>query len=154
MFPNRTYDWPLWFDAARAGNPDAAVAFNDGSFCVGTTQPVTPLQDYLSGEVDLLIDGKIRLGGSPMPRYTCPSRGSRKARPANGTPWSPSTASGCTAAGPMPPPKYSDADLFRFVKSCKAVGGAVTLNVGIYQEGHMAPASVAQLGRLATTVSK
>jgi hypothetical protein len=51
--------------------------------------------------------------------------------------------------GPMPPPKYSDADLLRFVKDCKAVGGAVTLNVGIYQEGHMAKASVAQLGRLA-----
>ena len=52
VFPNRTYNWPLWFDAARAGNPDAAVAFNDGSFCIGITKPVTPLQDYLSGEVE------------------------------------------------------------------------------------------------------
>ena len=65
VFPNHTYRWPLWFDAARAGNPEAIVAFNDGSFCTGTTKAVTPLEDYLSGEVDLLIDGKIRLGRQP-----------------------------------------------------------------------------------------
>jgi len=149
VFPNRTYNWPLWFDAARAGNPDAAVAFNDGSFCIGITKPVTPLQDYVSGEVEVLIDGKIRLGRQENATLYLP-----KTRLAEGTncQWHALVPIDCLwmhgGPGPMPPPKYPDADLFRFVKDCKAVGGAVTLNVGIYQEGTMAPASVKQLHRL------
>lgn len=155
VFPNNTYNWPLWFDAARAGNPEAAVAFNDGSFCIGITKPVTPLQDYLSGEVDVLIDGKIRLGRQPNAPLYLP-----KSRFAEGTAcqWHALVPIDCewmhSGTGPMPPPKYSDADLCRFVRDCKAVGGAITLNVGVYQEGKMAPASVAQLGRLAATLKK
>ena len=155
VFPNHTYRWPLWFDAARAGNPEAIVAFNDGSFCTGTTKAVTPLEDYLSGEVDVLIDGKIRLGRQPNAPLYLP-----KSRFVEGTDcqWHALVPIDCMwmhgGPGPIPPPKYSDNDLFRFVKSCKAVGGAVTLNVGIYQEGHMAPASVAQLGRMAATLNK
>src|SRR5208337_896616 len=109
------------------------------------------LEDYLSGEVDLLIDGKIRLGRQPKAPLYLP-----KSRFVEGTAcqWHALVPIDCMwmhgGPGPIPPPKYSDNDLFRFVKSCKAVGGAVTLNVGIYQEGHMAPASVAQLGRMAT----
>jgi hypothetical protein len=135
VFPNRTYNWPLWFDAARAGNPDAAVAFNDG---VGHTKPVTPLQDYLSGEADRLYPPKSGFAEGT----TCQ--------------WHTLVPIDCEwiygGPGPMPPPKYTDADLFRFVKRCKAVKGAVTLNVGIYQEGKMAPASVSQLSRLAVAL--
>jgi hypothetical protein len=155
VFPNSTYNWPLWFDAARAGNPDAAVAFNDGSFCIGITKPVTTLQDYLSGEVDVLIDGKIRLGRQPNAPLYLP-----KSRFAEDTTcqWHALVPIDCewmhSGTGPMPPPKYSDADLFRFVRDCKAVGGAITLNLGVYQEGKMAPASVAQLGRLAAALKK
>ena len=54
------WDWSRWTAASRAGNPDGAVAFNDGNFCVGIEKPVSPLQDYLSGEVHLMEDGKIR----------------------------------------------------------------------------------------------
>ncbi|MBM3501631.1 MAG: hypothetical protein FJX74_23505, partial [Armatimonadetes bacterium] len=32
-FHNSLYDWPNWFAAARAGNPNAIVCFNDGAFC-------------------------------------------------------------------------------------------------------------------------
>ena len=116
----------------------------------GITKPVTPLQDYLSGEVEVLIDGKIRLGREENATLYLP-----KTRFVEGTScqWHALVPIDCmwmhSGPGPIPPPKYPDADLFRFVKDCKAVGGAVTLNVGIYQEGHMAPASVAQLGRLA-----
>jgi hypothetical protein len=150
VFPNHTYNWPLWFKAARAGNPDAIVAFNDGSFCSGIEKPVTPLQDYLSGEVEELIDGKIRLGqGENAPRYL------PKARFVEGTTcqWHALVPIDCPWAyykpGPMPPPKYSDEELFRFVKSCRVAGGAVTLNIGIYQEGHLAKESVSQLSRMA-----
>jgi len=155
VFPNSTYNWPLWFDAARAGNPYAAVAFNDGSFCIGITKPVTPLQDYLSGEVDVLIDGKIRLGRQANAPLYLPKSQFAECMACQ---WHALVPIDCewmhSGPGPMPPPKYSDADLFRFVKSCKAVDGAVTLNIGVYQEGKMAPASVAQLGRLAAAVKK
>ena len=52
------------------------------------------------------------------------------------------------ATGPMSPPKYSDADLFSFVRQCLHVGGGVTLNVGIFQEGHMPDATLQQLARM------
>jgi hypothetical protein len=155
VFPNTTYNWPLWFEATRAGNPDAIVAFNDGSLCNGFTKPVTPLQDYLAGEVDVLVDGKLKLGRRPDSPLYLP-----KSRFVEGTScqWHALVPIDCQWAnegpGPMPPPKYSDDDLFRFVKNCKAVGGAVTLNVGVYQEGGVAPASVAQLSRLAAVLGK
>lgn len=155
VFPNSTYNWPLWFEAARAGNSEAAVAFNDGSFCIGITKPVTPLQDYLSGEVDLLTDGKIRLGRQDGAPLYLP-----KSRFAEGTTcqWHALVPIDCEwmhgGPGPMPPPKYADAELVRFARGCKAVDGAVTFNLGVYQEGKMAPASVAQLGRLAAALKR
>ena len=155
VFPNRTYQWPLWFAAARAGNPDAAVAFNDGSLCIGSDQAVTPLEDYLSGEIDVLVDGKVRFGRQATPPVFMP-----KSRFVEGTTvqWHGLLPIDCnwmhSGPGPMPPPRYSDEELFRFVKAVKAVGGAVTLNVGIYQEGRLAPQSVAQLSRLATALKK
>ena len=54
--------------------------------------------------------------------------------------------------GPMEPPKYPDGELFSFVKNCRKVGGAVTLNVGIYQEGHIGEATLAQLKRLSAAL--
>ena len=68
IFHSRTMDWPAWFDATRAGNPDRVVAFNDGSLCNGLTQPLTPEQDYLSGETEVLVDGRIRLGRPETPQ--------------------------------------------------------------------------------------
>jgi hypothetical protein len=53
----------------------------------------------------------------------------------------------------MDPPKYSDAHLFSFVRHCLQVGGAVTLNAGIYQEGHLAGATLQQLARLSRTLA-
>lgn len=155
VFPNRNYDWPLWTAAARAGNPDAALAFNDGSFCVGITQPVTPHQDYLSGEVEVLKEGKIRLGREEDASLLLP-----KSRFVEGTEcqWHALVPIDCfwghAKPGPMEPPRYSDADLFSFVRSCCSVGGAVTLNVGIYQEGHLGEATVAQLKRLKAALAE
>ena len=62
VFHHRHMVWDLWYAAARAGNPSAAVTFNDGSFCVGNTLPVRPEHDYLSGETEMLVDGRARLG--------------------------------------------------------------------------------------------
>ena len=153
LFNNRTYDWPLWVGASRAGNPDAAVAFNDGSFYLRKQEPVTPYQDYLSGEIGWLENGRIRLGREteregpgtqvlPTGRFV----------PGTHCQWHGQLPIDCFwlygGDGPMDPPRYSDAELNSFVKSCLAVGGAVTLNVGIYREGRLAEKTVAQLARL------
>jgi hypothetical protein len=153
VFPNSTYDWPLWADAARAGNHDAALAFNDGSFCIGKTQPLTPLQDYTSGEANAIHDGAVCLGGDEKAPTFMP-----KSRFVEGTDcqWHALLPIDCfwghNQPGPMEPPKYSDENLFRFVKNFKSVQGAVTLNVGIYQEGHIGEKTLAQLKRLSKSL--
>lgn len=155
VFPNHTYDWPLWFDAARAGNPDAIVAFNDGSFCIGITTPVTPLQDYLSGEVEALKDGQIRLGRGPKAPLHMP-----KSRFVDGTQtqWHALLPIDCnrywahTKDHPMTP-SYPDGELEQFLRGCRAVGGVVTFNVGISQEGALGAETVAQLARLSAAIS-
>jgi len=144
-------NWQLWCDAARAGNPRAAIAFNDGSFYSGFTQPLTPLQDYISGECAGIRNGRIALGDTTDPaRSLSPSR------------YAPGTACQFHVLmpidnngdwinekdGPMPPPKYTDAELFPFVRDCIRAGAAVTLNVGVYQEGRMSTATLQQLSRM------
>jgi hypothetical protein len=66
-FDSQYMDWPAWYAATRAGNPDCAVAFNDGSLCGGYTQPVTPEQDYIAGETEALLNGRILLGRPDTP---------------------------------------------------------------------------------------
>lgn len=151
---NRHYDWPAWFASARAGNPDAVIALNDGSFCTGKTDPVTPLQDYFSGEVNDLKEGQIQLGwaGDDRPLYLPPAR----FVPGTEVQWHALVPIDCGWAhetpGPMEPPRYADEDLFSFVRRCHAVGGAVTLNVGIYQDGRLGEATLAQLRRLSAAL--
>ncbi len=148
-FHSSLYDWPLWCGAARAGNPGSALAFNDGSFCVGITKPLTDEQDYLSGEVELLVGGKIRLGRDENSPLILPTR-----RFAEGTKcqWHALVPIDCFwghgTPGPMEPPKYTDDDLFVLLDACRQTDAVATLNVGIYQEGHLGDATVAQLARL------
>lgn len=149
VFHNSLYDWPAWCAAARAGNPDCALAFNDGSFCIGITRPLTPLQDYLSGEVEALVEGKIRLGREAnAPLYLPESRFA----PGTHCQWHALVPIDCFWAhqtpGPMEPPRYRDEELLSFLRSCRKVEGAVTFNVGIYQEGHIGEQTLAQLVRL------
>lgn len=145
--------WDLWCDASRAGNPDAAIAFNDGSYCCGLEQPITPLQDYLSGEIwelsgDRIVSGNPKEGPIslvlPTGRFVPDTRCQWHGLLPIDCPWGYNDP----PAGPMDPPKYSDADLFSFVRQCLQVGGGVTLNVGIYQEGHLPGATLAQLDRM------
>ena len=154
VFHNSHYDWPAWFAAARAGNPDALIALNDGSFCTGKTDPVTPLQDYLSGEVNDLKDGQIQLGwaGDERPLY----RPTGRFAPGTEVQWHALVPVDCAwgheTPGPMEPPRYPDADLFAFVRQCTDVGGAVTLNAGIFQDGRVGGATLAQLRRLSAAL--
>ena len=49
---------------------------------------------------------------------------------------------------PIPPPLYTDEQVIAFVRTCNKHMAPMTFNVGIYQDGTMAPASVEQLHRL------
>jgi len=152
-FNNQTYNWALWAEAARAGNPDAALAFNDGCFYLRKLLPVSPVQDYLSGEIGWLENGQIRLGREtelegPGSLYlpSGPFVEDTHCR------WHGQVPIDClwmhTDPGPMPPPRFTDSNLQTFIDNCVSVGGAVTLNVGIYQEGHLAQATLKQLSRI------
>jgi hypothetical protein len=178
--------------AARAGNPDAIVTFNNGSFCLGLSQPVIPGQDYLSGESEFLLKGKIRYGRGTDVMTPLPSPASKQ--PAMGRAVTDCTGHVCTFPLPQPPPTclwhallpidcmwergiafnpdwqnpafpwvapkphqmerplYTLAELATLVRDFKSVGGGVTLNVGIFQEGGLGPATVSQLAKLATIV--
>jgi hypothetical protein len=155
--------------AARAGNPDSAVALNDGSFCLGLSKPVMADQDYIAGEVEFLLKGKIRFGREtevlnpathvPQPPPTClwhalipidamwehgiPFNYDWQKSP---FPW--------VAPEPhqMEKPIYTVDDLETVVRDFKSVGGGVTFNVGIFQEGGLGPQTVDQLAELAARV--
>jgi hypothetical protein len=178
--------------AARAGNPDAAVTFNNGSLCLGFSQPLIPGQDYLSGESEFLLKGKIRYGRGTDVLTLLPGRPSRK--PALGRAVTDCTGYVSTCSLLQPPPTclwhallpidcmwetgisfnldwqnpafpwiapkphqmekplYTLSDLETVVREFQAVGGGVTFNVGIFQEGGLGPDTVRQLATLATRV--
>jgi len=169
-FHSKFIDPPLFLGAARAGNAHAAITFNDGSFCCGFSLPVVPGQDYLAGEVEVVIDGKIKYGRD---------KSSPLLNPATHTPQPPADCSwhalvpidcmwahGCRFGdwlnvpfaqppiepGEMEPPVYSTADLATLVRDFKAAEGGVTFNVGIFQEGALGERTVAQLAELATGI--
>ncbi len=160
-----------FMEAARAGNPMAAVAFNDGAACVGSTQ-ATEGQDYMAGETEVVIGGKIRNGRASDAPLLDP-RNHRPAPPASCL-WHALVPIDCYwghgnsflpehnlpvavppyQAGRMEPPLYSTADLATLVSDFKAAGGGVTFNVGIFQEGGLGPETVDQLNELAGLVGK
>jgi hypothetical protein len=168
VFHNSMINTKLYMNAARAGNPDAAVAFNDGSFCCGHGAPVVRGQDYLSGEVEFLIQGRIRYGRKK--RLLTPA--THKPQPPRACLWHALVPIDCMwgHGGNFPdwmnapfswvPPKphqmenplYTVDDLEKLVREFKAVGGGVTFNVGIFQEGGLGPKTVSQLAELVTRV--
>jgi hypothetical protein len=48
----------------------------------------------------------------------------------------------------IPKPLYSDEEVISYVRTCDSRQAPMTFNVGIYQDGTMAQASVEQLHRL------
>ena len=157
-----TWDWQAWVDAARAGNADRIVAFNDGSFCVGRVAPKTPLEDYHPGEVHVLEDGQIRLDFLPPDGdvYTTDDgrlrlRGQEPVlylptgQYVDGVQWHALVPIDSTFNPAVPAMHYTDDELLAFIDACKAVGGAVTLNVPIDLETGLIPeTSAGQLQRV------
>lgn len=144
-------NWAQWCAVSRSGNPDAAVTFNNGSYVSGFTQPMTPLQDYISGECEGIRNGQIAVNNKPHnDKYVAPTH------------YAPGTT--CQnhvlfcidnhgqwineRDGPLPPPKYKDEELFPFVHSCLQAGAGLTLNIGLYQNGGFGRQTIDQLQRL------
>jgi len=54
----------------------------------------------------------------------------------------------------IPKPLYRDEAVISCVQTCNAHQAPMTFNIGIYQDGTMAPASVEQLHRLGAALGK
>lgn len=142
VFPNRLMDWPAWLAAAKAGNPAAIVAFNDGAFCINNVPPVTPLEDYHAGEVHMLVGGKIKLGHEPDSPLWLPTE-----RFIDGVQVHCLVPVDSTFEGGEPY-HYSDDELFGFVDACRAVQAGATLNLPVGVDGVIPAASAEQVRRL------
>ena len=173
-FDNKVIKWELWYDACRAGNEDAVLTFNDGSYLVSRIKPIVPEQDYLSGEQAAIIDGKLRLGLKkegyelylPETAYVegtnCLNHTLLPLDANWGHGWGifpkwtnfPFEPIYTSTPDGMEPPAYTDEQLQLFVRNFTNIGGAVTLNVGIFQEGHLGKLTIAQLQRLKENYKK
>jgi alpha-L-fucosidase len=127
------FPWERFTVAAKRGYPARLVTYNPG---VAETFLYTTHQDYWSGElVDLNAPAKNRYldNGLQWFGWTClEDRG-----------WVHHLVN-----TPIPKPLYSDQEVIAYVRECNAHQAPMTFNVGIYQDGSMAEASVEQLRRL------
>lgn len=134
---NGRFDYARWSAAAMAGNPDAVVALNPGADAMGYAFKE---QDYLGGEANDLK----RLPAGPL---------------VDGMQWHALIWMDCfwihgSEPGPIAPPRFSEDEMYAYVKACRSRGGAVTWNVGIYQDGTMAEPSVERLTRVSERLSQ
>lgn len=58
------------------------------------------------------------------------------------------------APGEIVPPKVSLEELFDYIVSCKQKGVAVTINIGIYEDGSMAEQSVEMLHQVSNLLDE
>ena len=120
-----------WGEAVRAGNPDSVYALNPGA---NTFQYVFEDEGYLAGEAN---DLKVRPGR--------PLIGDKQ--------WHSLTWIDCFWFHTDPErgidaPRFYDNELYDYLYTCHRNGGGVTLNVGVYRDGTMAEASLAQVRRM------
>ena len=174
-FHNKHMKWEKWYAACRAGNENAVMAFNDGGFTqeIRSPKPIVPEHDYLSGEAVVLIDGKIRSGNNDNKRFFMPETAyventnclQHVLVPIDVFWWhgvadfpdwakAPFSIKAPSRQKDMELPLYSDSDLQKFVHDFTSVGGAVTVNVGIFQEGYLGKETIRHLQKLKKTFKK
>ena len=133
------FPWERFTVAAKMGFPGRLVTYNPG---IAYTFLYTSHQDYWSGEVlNLKTPAKARYleNGLQWFGWTClDDRGWVHRR----------------IDREIPKPLYSDEEVIAYVRECNFHQAPMTFNVGIYQDGQMAPASVEQLQRLAMALEK
>ena len=133
------FPWERFTVAAKRGFPGRLVTYNPG---VAHTFLYTTHQDYWSGElVNLKTPAKARYleNGLQWFGWTCLEDRGWVHRRLNSE---------------IRKPLYSDEAVIAYVRACHSHQAPMTFNVGIYQDGQMAPASVEQLQRLARALDK
>jgi hypothetical protein len=156
--------WNKWLSAARAGNPDAAIAFSGAEFCGGgPINPICKLADYHAGEIHLLENGQIRRDFMPPGGDIVVVDGKLRKRGQeagfylpdgpmiDGIQWHGLLPIGWSFNPAVPNQfcHYTDKELVEFVRRVKSVGGAVTINIPIdTQNGHLPADDHSQLVRL------
>jgi len=127
------FPWEAFTVAAKKGYLERLVTYNAG---VNETYLYTTHQDYWAGEmVNLETPAKSRFLASGLQWFGWTCLEDRR--------WVHAQRN-----APIPDPLYSDEDVIEFVRACNKHMAPMTFNVGIYQDGTMAPASVEQLHRL------
>ena len=133
------FPWDKFTVATKLGFPGRLVTYNPG---VAQTFLYTTHQDYWSGEL-------VNIKAPARSRYL-----------SNGLQWFGWTCLEDRAwvhhrlDTEVPKPLYADEEIITYVRTCNSHQAPMTFNVGIYQDGTMAPASVEQLHRLGIALPK
>jgi len=131
------FPWEQFTVAAKAGDPGRLVTYNAG---IGQTYLYTTHQDYWAGElVDLKTPATARYLPSGLQWFGWTCLEDRR--------WVHSRRN--TA---VPTPLYPDEQLAAYVRTCHARQAPMTFNVIVFQDGTLAPASIAQLRRLGASL--
>ena len=131
------FPWERFTVAAKLGFPGRLVTYNAG---VAQTFLYTTHQDYWAGEmVNLKTPAKSRYlpSGLQWFGWTCLEDRGWVHHQLNSE---------------IPRPLYSDEEVISCVRTCNSHQAPMTFNVGIYQDGALAPASVEQLHRVGVAV--
>jgi hypothetical protein len=116
-FPEVPFE--VFYQAAKTGNDDRIICLNSWVY-----PAVTPWQDFWAGEVAspvrLPVDGFHESG----PVTDLPYQALLIMEPY----WVQKKAE-------MPDPRFTSARLGKYIQDCMSNGGAVTINLGIYQDG-------------------
>jgi len=127
------FPWERLTLAAKRGYADRLVTYNAG---VDQTFLYTTHQDYWAGEmVSLQTPAKTRYLDSGLQWFGWTCLDFRD--------WVHTKLD-----HEIPNPLYSDEEVAAYVRTCHSHQAPMTFNVGIYQDGTMAPASIEQLARL------
>jgi hypothetical protein len=140
-FDDRYPDQPFekLYEATKIGNPDRIVAWN--SWIMPKS---TEFQEYYSGEAAFSVTvpeaNYFGVGGPAeglQPHFLIIAD----------DPWAHTTRD-----SDIVPPLYKDDELIHYVKAVNTLGGPVTINIGIYQDGTVSPATIQQIQKLGHTL--
>jgi len=155
---HNTWDWKIFADAMRAGNPNSAVSLSDASFCCHILKSLTSENDYFPGEVHMLEDGVIRIDpafgnvhlnengkirvGEKAPEYFIP-----EGKYIDGTLLHALVPMDLTFNEEVKNEwiQYPVSDIIKLAHSFNDVGGAITYNVPIDNTGKIRSSSLEKL---------
>jgi hypothetical protein len=132
------FSFSNFFNACKTGNRDRIIALNSWIY-----PPVTEWQEYWAGEtaspVEIPVNGTVDRG---------PGKGLRFQSLLIMEPyWVQQKAE-------MPKPRFTAAALSEYIKKCMDNGGAVTINLGIYQDGTVGKDALEVMKQVKTIIRK